>query len=785
MTSDTASISIDTLDDDTTEEDGSITLTIFQGRSIPANKNYQISSAPAKVSQTIMIQDDDLFVSVADGQTQTEGSLVSFEFTASGNLPAGGLRVSIRVEQSDSFMKWRAPRSFNMTSNPATLEIQTIVDEDLDEEGTITVSLLDNETSSYKVGRRTATVTLTKIASPPPVDTTRISVAHTAVNEILSFLNPPQGSSPPVTSAESSPIMTAPVVSITAVDDQVDEGTSARFLIASSNGTETTSISVSFQVEQVRVQVVLPSSTEIQIGGQETVSLTIPTINDNHANEDGYVAVSLLEAPDYTISENAGHAIVNISDAVDRQNRVNELTANVQAFIPDLTGTMGANSLTTVSNRIELGFTEGGNQVLELGGRNSIPGILTASGDAVNENTTTLKSFLGDSSFAMTINSGDEFAIPTTLWGLGDYQKLSPTRSSRDSIDWSGDLFTGHIGIDALIQEGLLAGISASVAESDVEFESTLANEIQFNSRTTSLNPYLGWTSNDQNSELQATFGIGHGELEIIQESYDNEILDSESYSFGLTGNQVLLTTDQIFAGTTRVNIKGDSWFAYRHIAGRDGILADFYTNTHHLRIRTEGTHQFNFATGTTLSPTVSIGMRNDVKDHQSVLGLEVISGANYFNPIGLTIAGNGSILIGAANQVQKIELESSLTYDQGRDQRGFIAEVAPSWGQVDASIQNTLWNSNSLDSDFEQGHYSNGTTLTSEFGYGFDILQGDSTLTPISGFAVSTNQDYEYLLGTRLNLGSNTQFSLTGSRNHNFDSNDSTTVSLEGTINW
>ena len=96
--------------------------------------------------------------------------------------------------------------------------------------------------------------------------------------------------------------------------------------------------------------------------------------------------------------------------------------------------------------------------------------------------------------------------------------------------------------------------------------------------------------------------------------------------------------------------------------------------------------------------------MRNDVKDHQSVLGLEVISGANYFNPIGLTIAGNGSILIGHANQVQKIELESSLAYDQGRDQRGFIAEVVPSWGQVDTNIQDTLWSSNILDSNFETG---------------------------------------------------------------------------------
>ena len=733
-----------------------------------------------------MVEDNDLFVSVADGQTQTEGSLVSFEFSASGNLPDGGLKVSIHVEQSDSFMKWRAPRSFNMTSNPATLEIQTIVDEDLVDQGTITVTLLD-DSSSYKIGRETARVTLSKDENhiSPAVPPARISIANNVADKILAFLNPPQSNSPPITNAESSPVIASPEVSIAAVNNTIDEGATARFMITSRNGENSTNISVAFQVEQVRVQVVIPSNTEIQIGGQETISIAIPTINDNHANEDGYVAVSLVEDPNYQIVENAGRAVVNISDAEDRQNRVAELTANAQAFIPDLTGTMGANSLTTISNRIELGLSESNQQMLELWGRNSIPGILTASGGAVNEDTTTLKSFLGDSSFAVTLNSGDEFAIPTTLWGLGDYQSLSPTSRSRDSINWSGDLFTGHIGIDALISDRLITGISASVSESAVEFESTLANELQFNSRTTSLNPYLGWTSNNQNSELHATFGMGLGELEIKQDSYDNEILDSQSYSFGLSGNQVLFTSNQIFAGTTRLNIKGDSWFAYRHIAGRDGILADLHTNTHHLRIRTEGTHQFSFATGTTLSPKISIGMRNDVKNDQSILGLEVISGANYSNPIGLTIAGNGSMLIGAANQIQKIDIESSLTYDHGRDQRGFIAEVAPSWGQIDASIQNTLWDSSSLDSDFEHGRYSNGTSLTSEFGYGFDILQGNSTLTPISGFSISTNHDYEYLIGTRIGLGTNANFELAGRQEQNNTGTNSTKVQLEGRLNW
>ena len=514
--------------------------------------------------------------------------------------------------------------------------------------------------------------------------------------------------------------------------------------------------------------------------------IEIPTINDNHANDkDGYVAVTLLEAPNYHIVETAGRAVVYISDAVDRQNRVAELTAKAQAFIPDLTGIMGANSLTTVSNRIELGFTAGGNQVLELGGRNSIPGIVTASGEAVNENTTSLKSFLDDSSFAVTLNSGDDFAIPTTLWGLGDYQNLSPTSGSRDSINWSGDLFTGHIGIDALISDRLITGISASVSESEVEFESTHSNELQFNSRTTSLNPYLGWTSNDQNSELHATFGMGLGELEIKQDSYDNEILDSQSYSFGVTGNQVLFTTDQFLAGTTRFIIKGDSWFAYRHITGRDGILADLHTNTHHVRIRTEGTHQFSFATGSTLRPLVSIGVRNDVKDLQSVLGVEFTSGLDYHNQGGLTILGTGNMLIGHQNQIQKSIISSSLHYDHGADERGIIVEVSPSWGYIDANIQDTLWSDNILDSNFENANYSNGTSLSGEFSYGLGILDSNSVFTPFSGIEFSDNNKNQYLIGTRFGLGSNANFELAGIQEQSTTGTNSTKVQLEGRLNW
>ena len=139
------------------------------------------------------------------------------------------------------------------------------------------------------------------------------------------------------------------------------------------------------------------------------------------------------------------------------------------------------------------------------------------------------------------------------------------------------------------------------MSESEVEFGNSATNEILFNVRTTSLNPYFGWTSPNRNSELHATIGLGQGEIDIKQETYADTILDSESYSFGLTGNQVLFTSNNIENGTTSLSIKGDSWFAYQSIAGSDGVLADIHTNAHHLRIRSEGTHQFDFSTGSTL----------------------------------------------------------------------------------------------------------------------------------------------------------------------------------------
>ena len=784
----TVQLSIPVDVDETFDFPGMIEVRLEPDQSTPLTYNVGLTNtASVSVVEGVKFAPIDLSIE-ADGTKRVEaGNSATFTISSTTQI-TDDFQVFIEVAGTESFIAWRIPNSIRMTQNSHKLKIQTLANDET-EPGSITVTLIPQfGTYGINVDRYEDTIIVTNPTSDDgsgPTPEARISVADVVVNKLLDLINPPPDTPAPSQSEANSEVI-RPAVSISAVNDVVDEGDPIELVILSQNGSIGNYFMVALQITRGINLVEGPAHQNIQLNGSSAVSITIPTKNDDRASGDGVVEVTLLESENYSISANQqqNEVIITISDETDRQNRLEEITAHAQAFVPELTGTLGANSLATISNRIELGFKESGNQTLELGGQNSLTGMVTASGEAINENSTTLKSLLGDSSFAMSLISGDDFAIPTTFWGLGAYQNISSSEYNQN-IDWSGDLFTGQIGIDALVQEGLLVGISASVAESEVEFETSDPHAIAFNSNTTSLNPYLGWTSKNQNSKLHATLGLGRGELEIKQKSYDNEILDSTSYSFGLTGKQVLFTSDQILPGATKLTIEGDSWFAYRHIIGSDGILADFHTTTQHVQINTKGSHQFDFATGSTLRPHVSIGLRSDTKDNQSFEALALTSGVDYRHPIGILVDGNSNMLIGSASQVHKMVVKSSLNYDLENDERGFILEIAPSWQQVDASIQDTIWNSNELNSSFERNHYFNGSSVSGELSYGLEILQRNGVLTPLSGFKISANQDYEYLVGTRLELGPNTNFKLSGIQGRDSVGKNSAKVQLEGRLNW
>ena len=261
--------------------------------------------------------------------------------------------------------------------------------------------------------------------------------------------------------------------------------------------------------------------------------------------------------------------------------------------------------------------------------------------------------------------------------------------------------------------------------------------------------------------------------------------LIANSYTFGLTGSQLLYSSDSILSGTSNLSVKGETWLARQSITGKDDILESIEIDAQHLNIRTEATHQFDLVDGSYLNPLISVGLRRDQKNRQSISGLEFIGGANYTNPIGLTLAGNGNLLVGEENQIQKLGLDGSLTFDWASDKRGLIMEIAPTWGRTNAEVQNSLWSRNILDANFESGQYSDGISLTSEIGFGLDILDGQSVLTPFSGYNYSDTQGSEYQVGTRMSFGSNAKLDISGSQNINAVGEMSNKIRLEGGLSW
>ena len=178
-----------------------------------------------------------------------------------------------------------------------------------------------------------------------------------------------------------------------------------------------------------------------------------------------------------------------------------------EAFLPDVVGNMAARTSDLIAQRLEQGFSESSDIVLNLGGEETLKGLIELSGEMTNKGAVSWREVFGDSAFAMTILSGEDAVTPTTIWGIGDRRNLSSS-SSNHAQDWTGDTFTGQLGIDTLIGEEILTGVSASFSENDIEIDGNHDQDLKFSLSSTSLNPYIGWTSTSQNAELQAGRGI-------------------------------------------------------------------------------------------------------------------------------------------------------------------------------------------------------------------------------------------------------------------------------------
>ena len=588
----------------------------------------------------------------------------------------------------------------------------------------------------------------------------------------------------PSSDSVSTKLNIEPTIAISAVESQIREGDFAKFVITTHGGSDSANTLVRMSVNPVGFffEFNEPQQISRRVQGHESIQVSFPTIDDTLAEADGRLEVSIIPDASYRIAANKGSTAVIVSDALDRQVRQDLLTASSQAFLPDVVGNMTVRMNELISQRVKQGFNESNNNTLNLGGQNSLQSLIEMSGEMTNKGSIDWREVLGDSSFALTLLAGEDFVAPTTIWGVGDNRGLS---SSSSSQAWSGDVFTGQFGIDALIGQEFLTGLSASIVENEIVIENQHTNGLEFTLNSTALTPYLSWTSPTQSAELQAIASYGIGEFSINQADYEFETLASRSYSFALSGRKELYASESILNGTTKLNIIGDSWFARNYINGQADVFADLQTDVHYLRLRTEGSHQFSFERGSSLTPLISFGIRDDRKDQLTNFGMELSSGFDYTDPIGLTLAGSGSMLYAGENSIQKMSVNGSLGYDYGNDALGLTFAISPSWGHTLTSAQNTLWSSNILASDTDVGQDTDGTQVSSELGYGFTLGENSKKLNLYSSYEFDAEADDNLLIGSRVSIGSHLNLDLERTGVINTQEPEVTKYQLNGRLSW
>ena len=415
-----------------------------------------------------------------------------------------------------------------------------------------------------------------------------------------------------------------------------------------------------------------------------------------------------------------------------------------------------------------------------LAGGSTIAGALRSNAQALEDGTFTLDDVLTGSSFLLPLAAVDDDraggAGGLVLWGRGDRQALESTDSA---FAWDGTVRTGQLGIDGCLREDLLAGLALSRSIGEFDYtDGTGPAPVSgdYQSRMTSVHPYLGWTS-PRGLGLWATLGYGRGEIEIE----DAQVRDGDP-NYPVRRSDTTLTTaaaggrgpliaegPPIAGGTMALGLRSEASWAQVEVEGEgdDGLIAQQTVNAWRLRLALEGSHKWALASGGSLTPSLELGLRHDGGDGLTGGGVEIGGGLRYRDPAtGLTVEGSGRVLTGQ-DEYREWGLGGSVRLDPGAGGRGLSFSLFPAWGDTASGVER-LWDQDVAELATDDTAANDNVPpmrLDSELGYGFGAFGGQGLLTPYGGIALVDKGSRRYRIGGRFEIGSSLNLSLEGER--------------------
>ena len=338
-------------------------------------------------------------------------------------------------------------------------------------------------------------------------------------------------------------------------------------------------------------------------------------------------------------------------------------------------------------------------------------------------------------------------------------------------------MLTGQLGIDGCPRDDLLTGLALSRSIGAFDYtDATSPTPVsgEYQSRMTSVHPYLGWSS-PQGLGLWATVGYGRGEIEIDDEQVrridpGNPVKRSDTTlkTAALGASGPLMTDGSLIeGGTTNLRLKGEASVARVEVEGNDELIEKQTVNAGRLRLAMEGSHEQALASGSSLTPSLELGLRHDGGDGITGNGIEIGGSLRYRDPAaGLTVEGNGRVLTGQSDY-REWGFGGWLRLDPGAEGRGLSFSLFPTWGEISSGVER-LWDQDVAELATDDTAANDNVPqmrLDSELGYGLSALGGQGLLTPYGGFSLAGEGSQRYRIGGRFEIGSSLNLSLEGER--------------------
>ena len=392
----------------------------------------------------------------------------------------------------------------------------------------------------------------------------------------------------------------------------------------------------------------------------------------------------------------------------------------------------------------------------------------------------TLEQAFDDSLFLMQSQEEDDGGGRFAAWGCADYQNLGGG-GGPGSVNWDGDVSSWHVGADARIAPGLLAGVSVSRSRGSFDYQggggSRDAAAGGYELGLASIHPYLAW-SVLPDLDVWGTAGHAWGRLQIVDEQAGEFHTSPATLDSGMVGvNGRLLTR-----GATTLRLKGEWALAQLDVASAGTAFDAATMNMRRMRLGTEVSREQVFASGVSLTPWGELGLRHDGGDGETGAGLELGGGVRYLDrEAGLTVEGHGRWLTVHRGTLREWGFGALVRFAPGTGGRGPSVSLMPSWGDTASGVRR-LWERGATDPLL---YDAPGARLEAQFGYGFTPFGGKGVLTPYGGVNLVREAARGYRLGGRLAVGRSATVSLEAERRERLAAAKVHALMLLGTVQF